>query len=288
MRRRLRDLIGGRESRRPQWPNLIVAGTQKAGTTWLHRALAAHPDVEMSSPKELYFFGRADVDDPDQQARYREHFAMMSARYRGESSSSYFWRRSDAPTSPKPNDDVDAAHAIRRLLGHDVVVFVLLRSPVERAVAGANHQVTMGRMGVDDDIVDAEPRHGVVDLGFYGRHLDHWLDVLGGQVEPILFDDLEADPAGVLDQVGNRLELRMDDIPAEVRNEILQPTHTREQVRESQQVFDAPSFTVRPADVERLLEIYRSDIRRVEELLGRSLDAWTDLDALMAKLVSTE
>src|SRR5687768_10052815 len=37
-------------------PNLIVIGAMKCGTTALHEALALHPDIVMSQPKELNFF----------------------------------------------------------------------------------------------------------------------------------------------------------------------------------------------------------------------------------------
>ncbi len=271
-----------------QWPNLIVGGTQKAGTTWLHRALDAHPDVEMSSPKELYYFGKPDVDDPDRQAWYREHFSSMTTRYRGEATSNYLWRKTDAPSSPKPDDRNDTARSIRRLLGDDVVVFVLLRSPVERAVAGANHQLTMGRLGADDDIITSAPPLGVVDLGFYGRHVEHWLDVLGEQVVPLIFDDLASDPGGVLEHVCSRLDLDMAAIPVEQRDEILRPTHTRAQIRQSRDVQDAPTFTVRRRDVEHLLELYRDDIELLESLLGRRFEDWTNLDGLAEALVNAD
>jgi hypothetical protein len=37
-------------------PNLIVIGAQKCGTSSLHYYLDLHPEIEMSSPKELNFF----------------------------------------------------------------------------------------------------------------------------------------------------------------------------------------------------------------------------------------
>jgi len=37
-------------------PNFVVAGTQKAATTWLYECLNEHKDVHVSSIKELHFF----------------------------------------------------------------------------------------------------------------------------------------------------------------------------------------------------------------------------------------
>ncbi len=39
-------------------PDFLGIGAQKAGTTWLHAQLAAHPDVWVPPPKELHFFDR--------------------------------------------------------------------------------------------------------------------------------------------------------------------------------------------------------------------------------------
>lgn len=39
-------------------PTLVIAGAQKSGTTTLHDLLAQHPQILMSSPKELHFFDK--------------------------------------------------------------------------------------------------------------------------------------------------------------------------------------------------------------------------------------
>jgi sulfotransferase family protein len=46
-------------------PNLIVIGAPKCGTSALHYYLDLHPEVQMSSPKELRFFLDADDFDPE-------------------------------------------------------------------------------------------------------------------------------------------------------------------------------------------------------------------------------
>ena len=37
-------------------PDFIGIGAQKAGTTWLHRNLQAHPEIWMPTEKELHYF----------------------------------------------------------------------------------------------------------------------------------------------------------------------------------------------------------------------------------------
>ena len=37
-------------------PNLVIIGAQKCGTSGLHYYLGLHPEVSMSTPKELNYF----------------------------------------------------------------------------------------------------------------------------------------------------------------------------------------------------------------------------------------
>ncbi len=278
----------GSTPERGGWPNLIIAGTQKAGTTWLHRAFAAHPAFAMSDPKELYFFGHADVDDPERQAWYRSHFTDRQVRFRGEATSNYFWHRVGGDWSPSPEPATDAASGIARLIGpDDVHVFVLLRSPVARAVAGANHHLTMERLEPDSDLFAANPDLGIIDLGFYGRHLGHYLDTLGpATVHPLFFDDLSTDAAGFLDQALGFLGLDVAPIGDDALAEVLTPAHTRAAMRSHRQREHVPPFQVHRATIERLVEIYRSDVGVLAGLVDRDLAHWLDVDALAERLVT--
>ena len=47
----LRPLVRGK-----RFPDFLIIGAQKAGTTWLHRNLQAHPQIWMPKEKELHYF----------------------------------------------------------------------------------------------------------------------------------------------------------------------------------------------------------------------------------------
>ena len=68
-------------------PNLIIIGAIKSGTTSLHHYLSLHPEVAMSTPKELHFFS-LDRNWKRGLAWYEGHF-KREAKIRGESSPSY-------------------------------------------------------------------------------------------------------------------------------------------------------------------------------------------------------
>ncbi len=68
-------------------PNLIIIGAQKCGTSGLHYYLSLHPEVSMSSPKELNFF-IAERNWGRGLEWYARHFDP-NARCRGEASPNY-------------------------------------------------------------------------------------------------------------------------------------------------------------------------------------------------------
>ncbi len=68
-------------------PNLIVIGAQKCGTSGLHYYLSLHPEVSMSSPKELNFF-IAERNYPRGLEWYSRHFDP-NAKCRGDASPNY-------------------------------------------------------------------------------------------------------------------------------------------------------------------------------------------------------
>jgi Sulfotransferase family len=43
-------------ARKKKFPDFLIIGAQKAGTTWLHRNLQAHPQIWMPKEKELHYF----------------------------------------------------------------------------------------------------------------------------------------------------------------------------------------------------------------------------------------
>ena len=132
-------------------PTFLIIGADKAGTTSLHHYLGAHPEVQVSHPKELHYFsGRADpglfppafdiqdhwrATEGGNSSRgidwYRSHF---DARYavRGESTPNY-----TAPWYPGTADRIRAAVP-------DVQLIYCVRDPVARALSSYTFRRTAG------------------------------------------------------------------------------------------------------------------------------------------------
>ena len=106
--------------------DFMIVGAQKCGTTALGQFLAQHPEIGMSSQKEVHLFDAPDyvagtsVRDVD--ARYRRYFEHVpDVAIRGEATPIYMFLRTVAVELKRYNADLK--------------LVVLLRDPVERALS---------------------------------------------------------------------------------------------------------------------------------------------------------
>jgi hypothetical protein len=113
-------------------PNLIVIGAQKCGTSGLHYYLGLHPEIAMSTPKELNFFIKERNWDRGTEW-YARHFDP-DAIVRGESSPNY---------TAYPHH-AGVPERMRSLIA-DTRLIYLVRDPVERIAAHWVHNYAKRR-----------------------------------------------------------------------------------------------------------------------------------------------
>ena len=101
-----------------RWPDFLIIGAQRGGTTSLYEYLCRHPQVDPATEKEIHYFDFQTARGP---AWYRAHFPWRfpGTRITGEASPFYLFH----PRVPR---------LVRDLLPA-VRLIVLLRDPVERA-----------------------------------------------------------------------------------------------------------------------------------------------------------
>ncbi len=132
-------------------PDLLLVGAPKAGTTALHVALAQHPQLCMSTPKEPKFF-LADGPPP-----------TVGGPGDAKTYSEYVWRRPDyerlrqhaAPGQLKGESTTlylqdAAAHRRIRETVPDAKLVAVLRDPVDRAHSNWSHLRSAGLEPVGD------------------------------------------------------------------------------------------------------------------------------------------
>jgi hypothetical protein len=242
-------------------PEVIVAGAMRAGTTFLHHALCAHPLIARAPIKELQFFS---LGWPEGAAAYRRQlpwrgpaWAYASAGRRQPlaiDSSPYYLFHPQAPSR------------VRQSLGTSIKVIVLLREPGERAwshyrlslarghehlgfldaialegkrLAGETERLAAGREAVDAP----HQIFSYVTRGRYAEQLERWWTQIPREQFLLLRSkDMFNDPQATFDQVCHFLGLPAMDLPVDLpRNAALTAT-LPPQVREKlDEIFAAPN-----------------------------------------------
>jgi hypothetical protein len=209
-------------------PDFLVIGAPKAGTTALHAALAQHPDVFVSTPKEPKYWlcdgapppawsGPGDKHSQQEWVwRDDEYFPLFEPaaahQVRGESTPFYLWSR--------------GAH---RRIGEalpDVRLIAVVRDPVDRAYSNWMHLWSDG-LETEHDFVTAFEREAervragwapfwrYRELGRYGEQLDHlFRHVDPDRVLVLRYRDLVDDPRTAVDRVSRFLGIREGQVEA--------------------------------------------------------------------------
>ena len=195
-------------------PTFLIIGAQKAGTTWLAHNLAEHPQIHLPA-EELHFFDKADRFARGQ-TWYERQFAPATGACRvGEKTPDYLWSEDSGAEGHTPG----IAARIHAMYP-DMKLICILRDPVTRAVSAARHLIQTGRVSpaisLDALLVGeaaglAEP-HGVLDQGFYARHLREYQRYFSPEQLCIVFyeDDLQANPLATLQQMCTFLAVDAD------------------------------------------------------------------------------
>jgi len=168
--------------------NFLGIGAQKCATTWLYDILSDHPQVCLSSEKEVDFFSY--YYDFGMQW-YGEKFTVQAGETAiGEVSPSYF----HVPGVP---ERVHTYHPAMRLI-------LFLREPVQRAVSNHKHEVRIGHLAGDDLSFEygLENNPMYIEQGLYATHYERWLQYFPReQILVVLFDDVSTSAAAVARQV---------------------------------------------------------------------------------------
>jgi hypothetical protein len=297
----------------PALPNFFIIGAAKSGTTALYSYLRQHPDVFMSPLKEPRFFAHKDSppgwrgpgDEAYAAATVTSFAAYLSLfheaageRAVGEASTQYLY--------------LPAARANLRRYVPRARLVAILRDPAEVAFAAYLHKRREGNETIRDfrQALAAEPAR-VRDnwspiwhyrrRGYYYEHLAaYYREFDPAQIRIYLHEDLRRDARSLVRDLFGFLGVDDSFVPdlsarpnrsgvprsrtlqnllgrpsrarAALRRFLPEPTYRRALEALSRWNLSRPRL---PAEVRALLiEEYREDILRLEDLLGRDLSAW--------------
>jgi len=122
---------------------------------------------------------------------------------------------------------------------------------------------------------------GIVDLGMYARHWDHFENLFGRErMHLVLYDDLMRSPRDYLGWVLHLLGLDKSDAYFEILNLGVQ-INTKDHLK--QRLPDGKELPVpEPREIKFLLELYAPHIDKIEAISGRDLSHWRDFERLVS------
>jgi hypothetical protein len=222
-----------------EFPDFLIVGPQRTGTTWLHAHLRFHPQIFLSEPKELFFFSRLKLaGDPRFQSNdlgwYLKFFRDPWWRWAAKNAIA-LWRHRE-PYRPRVRGEATASYAaIDRdviaeiaALNPDVKVILMIRDPVDRAWSHAKKDLVR-KTGRSVDAVPAEEFRAFFSDDYqrrcaqYVRNYDNWAaHVRAENLLARTFDEIRTDPERLLLEVMRFLGVRADRryIAADVRDEV--------------------------------------------------------------------
>lgn len=269
-------------------PGVLAVGPQRTASSWLDRALRAHPQLQLpANVKETFFFDRYYSKGLDW---YRTHFEnAQETELIAEVGSTYF-------------ESVEVRERIRAT-NPDARILITVRNPVARSFSSFRHEYAKGRTrGNFFNAVVEQPR--IVDSGRYGVLAPYWETAFGReQVFYVVQEDIEADPQGQLDAICHFLGLKTVELPEELQGRYGQGTVPR--FRWLAAAASRTATALRGAGLHRVVEAgkrlglkrvysggdrkalamtrpifdyllaeHEADIRFLEERLGRSFPHW--------------
>ncbi|GAB6054293.1 sulfotransferase [Magnetospira thiophila] len=269
-------------------PDFLIIGAQKAGSSWLIQRMAQHPEIFIED-KELMFFN---VDQYFARGTewYASHFAKAGERQVvGEKTPDYFIHRK------RNGQTVPTMDRIKDLLP-EARILIVLRNPVTRAFSALRHHLWFRRFSPHEKPCDlmfseAGEEWNILSYGFYAQHLAHCRSLFAeDQIKIWIFEeDIVKNPQQVLREafahVGVDPKWQPDHKIGKARNRgvsshlALRGHYHLPLLGDIWQVVDMFAAHKYALDAEcqaRLQDLYRDDILRLEEMLGRDLSVWRD------------
>lgn len=185
-------------------PNLIIAGVVKGGTTSLYTCLSQHPEICCSTVKETCYFltyryGKLDnryLNTIDPYKQFQSYFKHChNQKYRMEATPGYF------------EGGKKVAQEIKKQLGEQVKIIIILRKPTERLISFFKYKKSMlainkhlsleqyieqcQQLAFEERLKPENDTYWAIDGGFYANYLHDWFDVFGSNIKILFFDDLK-------------------------------------------------------------------------------------------------
>lgn len=239
----------------------LIIGAQKSGTRWLRSNLGRHPEIFTADFEVSFFNYRRRYRDWGVSWYLAQFAGIQGERIVGEATPGYMmWRHKPHLVAERIHESVDYARLI-----------AVLRDPVDRAHSALLHHMRRKRLPASSNILDVvrrvppeDDRLQIIAGGWYARSLERYVELFGDQLLVVLHDDVKADPVGVYETALRHLGADPTFVPEGLGEVVFSNRGRVKKARE----------TLTEEERVELFEYFRSDVDRLEEMIGRDLSAW--------------
>jgi len=200
-------------------PSFLLIGPNRTGSTWLHRQLSVHPEIFLTTPKELHYFSclgrpKHELFRSNSLEWYQQHFRVTDEVLAARDAQCR--REFGVPFSPRAAGEASASYAglvdaprlddLARLVP-DVKAVISVRNPVERAWSHVKFDLTVlvKRKLEDvprDEVMEHVRNPYILRCGLYTEVYELWSSALRpGHLLPIVFDRIRTEPQQVCREV---------------------------------------------------------------------------------------
>lgn len=193
-----------------RWPDFIVIGAGKSGTTALNEYLDQHPGIFMATRKEPNFFGLENVDIDSYEIEESRQYHLDSVYEKDAYLELYKGARPDQVTGEISNMYLYSDSAYLNIQKHcpNAKLIAMLRQPADRLYSRYLHLLRDEKLPEDpwEELFNRDTiwwkRPDLVHEGYYFRHLLNYYKIFPKEnIKVFLYDDFRANPDAVLNEM---------------------------------------------------------------------------------------
>lgn len=209
------------------FPDFFVVGPHRTGTTWLYKNIRRHPQIFMSSPKEIYFFTSIKNSNhrrhvSDKLSWYLKLFSDPPLRFLAKNALSLI--NYQEFYKPKVRGEASTTYAVMAkdlieeavMLNPELKAIIMLRNPIDRAWSHAKMELVRDKGRKFEDVPEKEfidffQDSYIESCGNYTPIIENWYSILKAEnIFTGIFDDISKSPHELLFKIYNFLGVKAE------------------------------------------------------------------------------
>lgn len=196
-----------------KYPNFLIIGAGKSGTTTIYHAMKQHPEVYMSPVKEPNFFaleGEKKVTGYDNEDPHGFHFYPWAVTNLGDYHQLFASAENEKAIGEASTMYQYMSKAPDNIKKHvpNVKIIAIFRNPADRLYSRYLHLIRESRAPTEafEDCLDRSSlwwkKNDLIQEGFYYTHMKRYFEQFNSEnIKVVLYEDLQNNPVKLLQEL---------------------------------------------------------------------------------------